>query len=236
MCASPTPATCRWRWPRRPRSRSAARRCCAGRIAPESVDLISPRLSLFYSEDGTLSLKFAHARRGARERARASAGPARLLDADAGCLRRRSRGRRGAGAHRSRQGAVGGLRARAAARARQRLPARGRAQVRHRRHRQRQPQEHLAGAGARHRSRPPPQPQLDRRAAPRSNSLAGPWTLNFRTYEIENAKTLQLAVSVQGLVPRGLARTLPQLAGAGELRRAGMGRGASSTSPAPARS
>ena len=29
---------------------------------------------------------------------------------------------------------------------------------------------------------------------------------------IENSKTLQLAVSVQGLVPRGLARTLPQLA------------------------
>src|SRR4029079_11856142 len=32
-----------------------------GRIAPESVDLIAPRLSLFYSEDGTLSLKFAAA-------------------------------------------------------------------------------------------------------------------------------------------------------------------------------
>ena len=29
----------------------------------------------------------------------------------------------------------------------------------------------------------------------------------------ENARTLQLAVSVQGLIPRGLARTLPQLAG-----------------------
>jgi hypothetical protein len=45
------------------------------------------------------------------------------------------------------------------------------------------------------------------------DSLAGPWTLNFRTYEHESAKSLQLAVSVQGLVPRGLARTLPQLAG-----------------------
>ena len=44
-------------------------------------------------------------------------------------------------------------------------------------------------------------------------SLAGPWTLNFRTYEIEAANKLQLAVSVQGLVPRGLARSLPQLAG-----------------------
>ena len=67
-------------------------------------------------------------------------------------------------------------------------------------------------------------------------SLTGPWTLNFRTYEHENAKTLQLAVSVQGLVPRGLARTLPQLAGLEEPRRAGMGRGAVSTSPTPARS
>jgi hypothetical protein len=37
-------------------SRSALLR---GRIAPESVDLVSPRLSLFYSEDGVLSLKFA---------------------------------------------------------------------------------------------------------------------------------------------------------------------------------
>ena len=45
------------------------------------------------------------------------------------------------------------------------------------------------------------------------NRYAGPWTLNFRTYEHESAKSLQLAVSVQGLVPRGLARTLPQLAG-----------------------
>ena len=44
-------------------------------------------------------------------------------------------------------------------------------------------------------------------------SLAGPFTLNFRTYEHEATKTLQLAVSVQGLVPRGLARTLPPLAG-----------------------
>ena len=33
------------------------------RIAPESVDLISPRLSLFYGEDGTLALKFATAGR-----------------------------------------------------------------------------------------------------------------------------------------------------------------------------
>ena len=32
----------------------------AGRIAPESVDLNAPRLSLFHSEDGVISLKFSH--------------------------------------------------------------------------------------------------------------------------------------------------------------------------------
>jgi hypothetical protein len=30
-----------------------------GRIAPESVDLVAPRLSLFYGDDGALSLKFS---------------------------------------------------------------------------------------------------------------------------------------------------------------------------------
>ena len=43
-------------------------------------------------------------------------------------------------------------------------------------------------------------------------SLAGPWTLNFRTFEAERTGTLQLAVSVQNLVPRGLARTMPHMA------------------------
>ena len=44
-------------------------------------------------------------------------------------------------------------------------------------------------------------------------SLAGPWELNFRSSEHSNAKALNLAVSVQGLVPRGLARSFPQLVG-----------------------
>ena len=44
-------------------------------------------------------------------------------------------------------------------------------------------------------------------------SLAGPWELNFRTYEHINSKALNLAVSVQNLVPRGLARSFPQLVG-----------------------
>src|SRR5262249_44523782 len=43
-------------------------------------------------------------------------------------------------------------------------------------------------------------------------SLTGPWELNFRPFESESAKTLELAVSIQGLVPRGLARSVPQFA------------------------
>ena len=44
-------------------------------------------------------------------------------------------------------------------------------------------------------------------------SLAGPWELNFRASEHRDAKALNLTVSVQGLIPRGLARTFPQLVG-----------------------
>lgn len=42
-------------------------------------------------------------------------------------------------------------------------------------------------------------------------SLAGPWEVNFRTQEHASAKSIKLAISVQGLVPRGLARSLPEL-------------------------
>ena len=136
----------------------------SGRIAPESIDLVSPRLSLFYGEDGTLCAQVRHAGREPPGSERAKV-PVAARDgrgaaaASAGAGRCRGRAR----PHRSRQGAVGGLRARPPARARQRLPARDRAQVGNRHHRQRRPQEHLAGAGARRRPRPSPQPQLDRR-------------------------------------------------------------------------
>ena len=83
-------------------------------------------------------------------RPRASAPSRRPLRGtpEAPAPRRGRRARWSARAHRSRQGAVGGVRARAPARACQRLPARGRAQVGHRRHRQRRPQEHLARAAS----------------------------------------------------------------------------------------
>src|SRR5262249_58972115 len=38
----------------------SARALLAGRIAPESIDLISPRLLLFFGDDGSLSVKFSH--------------------------------------------------------------------------------------------------------------------------------------------------------------------------------
>ena len=44
------------------------------------------------------------------------------------------------------------------------------------------------------------------------DSLAGPWTINFRTFEHADTKEVQLDASVQGLVPRGLALSVPQLA------------------------
>ena len=97
-------------------------------------------------------------------------------------LRRGTRGRRGARPHRSRQGAVGSLRARPPPRARQRLPARDRPEVRYRRHRQRRRKSIWRV--------PELDIDLDHRRSRSSiagrakiESLAGPWTLNFRTFE-----------------------------------------------------
>jgi AsmA-like protein/uncharacterized protein DUF3971 len=178
-----------------------------GRIAAESVDLNSPRLSLFHSDDGVLSLKFSHpAEASESERAKPPAlrGPTEALPAGDG------------------EGALGRIDlikalsdASAVARRRERASA------------------YLRSIGLRSATVvidngtrksiwrvPELDIDLDHRRSRSSiagrakiDSLAGPWTINFRTYEQENSKTLQLAVSVQGLVPRGLARALPQLAG-----------------------
>ena len=181
------------------------------RIAPESVDLISPRLSLFYSEDGTLALKFAPpiepseseraklpAGRGSPEtsprRARWAKGMAHsAASTSSRCCRRPPRARGAASTPvptcaRSGSSPPPSSSTRAAARASGASPSSASIST--------------IGAAA---ARSP--------AAPRSSPLAGPFTLNFRTYEHAATNTLQLAVSVQGLVPRGLARTLPPLAG-----------------------
>ena len=45
----------------------------------------------------------------------------------------------------------------------------------------------------------------------RIESAAGPWELTFRSYQHVNNKALNLTLSVQGLVPRGLAPAFPHL-------------------------
>jgi hypothetical protein len=122
----------------------------SGRIAPESVDLISPRLLLFYGEDGSLSLAFSHpgeredgeAARGARVRSVAPAASA--ASNDAGDL-----------------GRIDLVKMLSQASASARKSEHAGAYLRDRHHRQRQSQEHLARARAQDRPRSSPQPQLD---------------------------------------------------------------------------
>jgi hypothetical protein len=183
-----------------------------GRIVPERVDLISPRVLLFYTDEGRISLRFSPAPdhnegnglRGPIEAAPPSpAGPAVPAAADPN----RSLGRID----------LVKMLSEASARARRRDHA----------------GYYLRELGMRaaiviidndgHKSiwrMPELNIDLDHRRSRSSiagrakiESLSGPWDLDFRTYEVENAKTLKLAVSVQGLVPRGLSRALPQLAG-----------------------
>ena len=182
----------------------------SGRIAPESVDLISPRLSLFYTEDGALSLKFAApAEPAAGERLKPPAlrGAPAAAPAAAPAIEGDS--------------ALGRIDlvkvlSEASARARRRERA----------------SAYLRGVGLKSATVvidngnrksvwrvPELDIDLDHRRSRSSiagrakiDSLAGPWTINFRTYEHASTKTLQLALSVQELVPRGLARALPQLA------------------------
>jgi AsmA-like C-terminal region/Protein of unknown function len=181
-----------------------------GRIAPESVDLISPRLLLYLSEDGKVSLQFSapneaveldrHKGVGSdsQGKAMASANAAGLSDGSLGRID------------------LVKMLSEASARARRREYATA----------------YLREVGLRsatlivdNGSRksiwrlPELDIDLDHRRSRSSiagrakvESLAGPWSLNFRTFEAEKAGTLQLAVSVQNLVPRGLARTLPHLA------------------------
>jgi hypothetical protein len=190
----------------------SGRALLSGRIAPESVDLNAPRLTLFHSEDGGISLRFAHpvaAPDGERIRppqlrGSTDVGPAAAASGD------------GEGAL-ARIDLIKALsEASAAARRRERASA------------------YLRSVGLRSATvvidngtrktiwrLPEVEIDLDHRRS--RSSIAGrariealtgrPWTVNFRTFESEKTKTLQLAVSVQNLVPRALSRALPQLAG-----------------------
>lgn len=181
----------------------------SGRIAPESVALIQPRLLLFYGEDGNLSLKISHPADPASEASRTgprsspgAATPAQTQsDVDAGSISRidlvkvlsdtseRARRREAASAY---------LREIALKSATLIVDSSGRRSV------WRVPE--LAIDLDHKRS----QSSIAGRA--RVDSLSGPWSLNFRTIENVASNSLQLALSVQGLVPRGLARSLPALA------------------------
>jgi hypothetical protein len=177
-----------------------------GRIGVESLDLISPRLVLFYADDGSLSLKFSPGAGEEAEAPRPSAAPVQRQPA--------------AVPPSEPEGLLGRIDlvkvlAEASARAR----------------RQEHASAYLREIGLRaatvvidngQRKTVWQVPQLDvdldhRRTRSsiagraRIESSDGPWELTFRSFERVSAKALKLQVSVQGLVPRGLAHTFPQL-------------------------
>lgn len=180
-----------------------------GRIAVESLDLLSARLTLFYSEDGALSLKFAHASHAPPPSAPPpvlrgpvdAPPPAAPADADW------TRGRLD----------LVKMLSDASARARRREDA----------------SAYLREVGLRNATViidngtrksiwrvPEFDLDLDHRRSRSSiagrakiESLAGAWELNFRTFEHISTNAINLVVSVQNLVPRGLARAFPQLVG-----------------------
>lgn len=188
----------------------SSRALLAGHLAPESVDLIAPRLVLSYAEDGTLSVKFTpptatpevpgvrHTVAGGGTQSGLAVPEAQANDWTETSIDLVKALSEASASARRRERASAYLRA---------VGLRGATvivdngvrktiwRVRdfdidldHRRSR-----SSIAGRA-------------------RVESLTGPWELNFRTNENERNKTLQLAMSVQGLVPRGLARSIPQLA------------------------
>jgi len=181
-----------------------------GRIAPESVDLISPRLLLYLGEDGKLSLQFStigEAADGEKHKGAGAGGygkPGALTSVNAAS-----------------DGSLGRIDlvkmlSEASARARRREYA-----TAYLREVGLRSATLIVDNGARKSIWRVPEldVDLDHRRSRSSiagrakiESLAGPWNLNFRTFEAEKTGTLQLAVSVQNLVPRGLARSSPHLA------------------------
>lgn len=171
-----------------------------GRIAVETLDLMAARLLLFYSEDGTLSLRFAQGGPAGESHQAGSRVPAGSPDAEGGPARidlvkalseASARARR-----REHDGAF--LRAVGLKSATVVIDNGQRRSVWH------VPEFDLDLDHARRRSAIAGRAKID--------SLTGPWELKFRSTERASTKTLSLTVSVSGLVPRGLARSMPQLA------------------------
>ncbi|MDX2205808.1 MAG: AsmA-like C-terminal region-containing protein [Hyphomicrobiaceae bacterium] len=180
----------------------------AGRLAPESVALIQPRLLLFHGEDGSLSLKFSHPAEASAE-PQPAAGAAPAVRSSPAAPTKAGEGGLGridvikvltdsSARARRREAASAYLREVALKSATVVIDGSGRRSV------WRVPE--LALDLDHERS------QSSIAGHARMESLAGPWTVNFRTIETTASNSLQLALSVQGLVPRGLARSVPSLA------------------------
>jgi hypothetical protein len=179
----------------------------SGRIAPESVDLISPRLLLFHGEDGSVSLAFSHpseredgeTARGPRGRAVApAASPASTDTGDLGRIDLIKVLSQASASARKSEHAGAYLRELGLQAATVIIDNGSRRSV------WRVPELKIDLDHHRSRSSIAGRMKVD--------SLAGPWTIDFRTFELENSKQLQIDASVQGLVPRGLALSVPQLA------------------------
>jgi AsmA-like C-terminal region len=181
-----------------------------GRIAVESLDLVSARLTLFYADDGTLSLKFSPsshpATTGPQPDLRGSVAasePAASSPADSDWTLGRIdliRMLSEASARARRGEHVGAYLREVGLRSATVIIDNGtRKTIWH------LPEFDLDLDHRRTRS------SIAGRA--KIESLAGPWEVTFRTYEHVNTNALNLAVSVQNLVPRGLAHSFPQLVG-----------------------
>ena len=179
-----------------------------GRLAIETLDLLSARLTLFYSDDGALSLKFSPspvqgdlpALRGAVQPA-AEISPAQAVQDDDWALGRIDLVKalsEVSGRARRREHASAYLREIGLRSATVVVDNGTRKSI------WRVPELDLDLDHRRSRS------SIAGRA--KIESLAGPWEIHFRTREQANAKNLNVTVSVQNLVPRALARNLPQFA------------------------
>ncbi|HEY7550241.1 MAG TPA: AsmA-like C-terminal region-containing protein [Hyphomicrobiaceae bacterium] len=183
-----------------------------GRIAVESLDLISARLVFFYADDGALSLKFSPGAAAEAAQPGPQAGPARQPGA--------AQPAPAASPAQEPEGAIGRIDlvkvlTEASARAR----------------RQEHATAYLREIGLRAATVvidngrqqtvwqvPELDVDLDHRRSRSSiagrakvDSKEGPWELAFRSHERVSAKVLNLTLSVHGLVPRGLASAFPKL-------------------------
>ncbi len=179
-----------------------------GRLAIESIDLVSARLTVFYSDEGTLSLKFLSAPnapvtapvlRGAVDASQQTAAAPPDADWSLGRIDLVKAISEASARARRREHASAYLREIGLRSATVIVDNGSRKSI------WRVPAFDLDLDHRRSRSSFAGRAKID--------SLAGPWELNFRTSEHANAKALNLTVSVQGLVPRGLARSFPQLVG-----------------------